>query len=248
MNMLFKGKIALITGASTGIGSATAILLARLGADVIINYNQSENDAIIVGDIIRKLGQKVYIEQADVSQQDSVERMFKRINEYTEKLDILVNNAGINSKNYIRYMTEKQWDEVLNTNLKGAFLCTKCALKIMMTKRTGVIVNVSSSVVYKTNLCQANYVASKAGLIALTKSTAKEVGKLGIRVNAVAPGPVYTKLNDLTSQKEQEAIELIPLSRIGTPEDIAKIIAFLASDYASYITGQVLVADGGLTL
>lgn len=248
MEKLFANKVALVTGASKGIGRATALLFASLGAKVIINYNHSEADAQLTQQLILNLGRTAFLEQADVSNLDSVNNMLARISEYTHHIDILINNAGINDKNYIRYMKEDQWDKVIDTNLKGAFNCSKGVLKSMMKRQSGTIVNVSSIMAYKSGIQQAHYAASKAGLVAFTKATAKEVGRFGIRVNAVAPGPVYTSLNDMTVKEAKTVIDLIPLQRIGQPQEIANIIAFLCSDFASYITGEVIIADGGLTV
>lgn len=189
-----------------------------------------------------------YLEKADVSDMTAVNTMFKSIKEKIGEVNILINNAGINERNYLMYMKESQWDNVIDTNLKGTFLCSKAALKSMTKNKYGRIVNVSSIAYIKTGINQSHYVASKAGIAALTRSMAKEYGKFGIRVNAVAPGPIYTDLNKMSTEEEKEVIKLTPLNRIGKVEEIANIICFLCSDISSFITGEILVAEDGLTL
>ena len=174
--------------------------------------------------------------------------MFKSIHNKIGEVNILINNAGINERNYLMYMKESQWDNVIDTNLKGTFLCSKAALKNMAKNKYGRIVNVSSIAYIKTGINQSHYAASKAGIVSLTKSMAKEYGRLGIRVNAVAPGPIYTDLNKMSAEDEKELIKLTPLNRIGKAEEIANIICFLSSDMSSLITGETIVADGGLTI
>ena len=248
MNDYFKDKIVLITGGSKGIGRATAKLFSKSSAKVIINYMKSEVEAINIKEEIENDGGIAYLQKADVSDITSVTAMFKNINESIGEVDILINNAGINERSYLIYMKESQWSNVIDINLKGTFLCSKAALKSMTKNKFGRIVNVSSIAYIKTGINQSHYAASKAGIVALTKSMAKEYGRFGIRVNAVAPGPIYTDLNKMSSEEEKEVIKLTPLKQVGKAEEIANIIYFLSSDTSSYITGETIVADGGLTL
>lgn len=250
MNSLIslKDKFAIVTGASRGIGKDTAILLAKLGADVLINYNNAHEEARKTADEVRGCGRKAYVLAADVSNGTEVKKMFKCVEEITPKIDILVNNAGVGNMNYLKYMTEEQWDNVLDINLKGTFLCSKYAAKNMMRYKAGCIVNVSSIAAINASVKQSNYAASKAGVIAFTKSIAKELGPFGIRANVVAPGPVYTEMNVMNPREEETVEKLIPLRSIAEPRNISLIIAFLCSNMASYLTGQVIYADGGFTL
>ena len=243
-----KNKIVLITGGSRGIGRATAILFSKFSAKVIINYLKSETEAFNIKKEIENSGGIAYLEKADVSDISSVNEMFKSIHNKIGEVNILINNAGINERNYLMYMKESQWDNVIDTNLKGTFLCSKAALKNMAKNKYGRIVNVSSIAYIKTGINQSHYAASKAGIVSLTKSMAKEYGRLGIRVNAVAPGPIYTDLNKMSAEDEKELIKLTPLNRIGKAEEIANIICFLSSDMSSLISGETIVADGGLTI
>lgn len=243
-----KDKFAIVTGASRGIGKDTAILLAKLGADVLINYNNASDEAQRTADEVRSYGRKAYVLSADVSSASEVKKMFKYIEETIPQIDILVNNAGVGDMNYLKYMTEEQWDSVLDVNLKGTFLCSKYAVKNMMRNSAGCIVNVSSIAAVSASVKQCNYAASKAGVIAFTKSIAKELGPFGIRANVVAPGPVYTDMNVMSSREEETVKKSIPLGNIAEPRDISLVIAFLCSSMARYLTGQVICADGGFTL
>jgi 3-oxoacyl-[acyl-carrier protein] reductase len=242
-----QGKTALVTGASRGIGRAIAISLAEAGADVAVNYAGSEKAADEVVAIIEGLGRRAFKVQADVSSSAQVESMVKLVLERFERLDILVNNAGITRDNLIMRMKEEEFDQVINTNLKGVFNCIKAVTRPMMKQRSGRIINISSVVGVLGNAGQANYVAAKAGVIGLTKATARELASRNITVNAVAPGYIETDMTDNLSQEmQQQLLHQIPLSRLGQPDDIAKVVRFLASDDSVYMTGQTLHVDGGM--
>jgi 3-oxoacyl-[acyl-carrier protein] reductase len=230
-----KGKVAVVTGASGALGSAAARQLQDLGATVIRNYNRTPVE-----------GQHVF--QADVSTAQGAQALVDFATKELGRLDILVNNAGITRDGLAMRMSEQDWDAVLDTNLKGAFLCAKVALRPMMRQRWGRIVNVSSVAGLMGNPGQANYSAAKAGLIGLTKSLAREVASRNVTVNAVAPGYIPSAIWEGVSEDARNAIlQQIPLGRTGTPEEVAAAIAFLCSEEAGYITGQVLAIDGGLT-
>ncbi|PLR77604.1 beta-ketoacyl-ACP reductase [Bacillus sp. V3-13] len=247
--MKLEGKAALVTGASRGIGREIALELARQGASVAVNYSGSEARANEVVDEIRALGREAFAVQADVANADSVAGMVKETIEKFGKLDILVNNAGITRDNLLMRMKEEEWDDVINTNLKGVFLCTKAVTRQMMKQRSGRIINISSIVGVSGNAGQANYVAAKSGVIGLTKTTAKELASRGILVNAVAPGFISTDMTDkLPEEVKAEMLKQIPLARLGEPGDIARVAAFLASDDCGYMTGQTLHVDGGMVM
>jgi 3-oxoacyl-[acyl-carrier protein] reductase len=242
-------RVAIVTGASRGIGRGIALELAKRGATVVVNYNASPDAAQqVVSEIESAAGKAVAI-QADVSKLADAERLIKDTADRFGKLDILVNNAGLTRDGLIMMMKEDDWDIVINTNLKSAWNCAKAAARMMMRKRYGRIVNITSIVGLAGQGGQTNYAASKAGLIGLTKSLAKELAPRQITVNAVAPGFVLT---DLTANLPQNVMDelnrRIPLERWGTAEDVAYAVAFLASDEAAYITGQVLTVDGGLVM
>lgn len=247
--MLLKGKNALVTGSSRGIGRAIALELGRLGANVAVNYAGNEAKAQEVVDELEKMGVKAIKIQADVTDEEAVKKMVKEVIQTFGSLEILVNNAGITRDNLLMRMKEEEFDEVINTNLKGAFLCTKAVVRQMMRQKYGRIINIASIVGISGNPGQANYVAAKAGLIGLTKSNAKELASRNILVNAVAPGFITTDMTDELSDEQKEAIfRLIPLERFGEPEDVANVVGFLASDKAKYITGQTIHVDGGMVM
>ncbi|MFD0680189.1 MULTISPECIES: 3-oxoacyl-[acyl-carrier-protein] reductase [unclassified Paenibacillus] len=244
---MLAGKAALVTGASRGIGRAIALSLAEAGADVAVNYAGSEAAAAEVVSLIEAMGRKAIKVKADVSSSQEVEDMFKVVLETFGKLDILVNNAGITRDNLIMRMKEDEFDQVIATNLKGVFNCVKAATRPMMKQRSGRIINISSVVGALGNPGQINYVAAKAGVIGMTKSAAKELSSRGITVNAVAPGFIETDMTDkLSDDTRAQLLQQIPLARLGQPEDIAKAVRFLASEDASYMTGQTIHVDGGM--
>lgn len=242
-------KTALVTGASRGIGAAIAKKLAARGFMVIINYGHSSAAAEEVKNQIEQAGGQAVLMQGDVSSGDDVDRMFKDIKKTWGRLDVLVNNAGINRDILLVRMKEDQWDAVLSTDLKSVFFTTKAAASLMMRQRSGSIINIASVVGITGNAGQANYAAAKAGVIGFTKSAAKELAARGIRVNAIAPGFIETDMTDAIPEKIREGmLETIPLRRGGKAEDVANAVAFLASDDAGYITGQVLKVDGGMVM
>lgn len=246
---MLKEKSALVTGSSRGIGRAIALELAKQGANVAVNYAGNEEKARETVEDIEKFGVKAIKIQADVASEADVKAMVKEVVAEFGSLDILVNNAGANKDNLIMRMKEEDFDHVINTNLKGTFLCTKAAARYMMKQRAGKIVNVSSIVGVSGNPGQANYVAAKSGVIGLTKTTAKEFATRNIHVNAVAPGFIATDMTDaLTEEQQQGMLALIPLEKFGEPEDVAKTVRFLASSDADYITGQTIHIDGGMIM
>lgn len=246
---MLQGKNALVTGSSRGIGRAIALKLGKLGANVAINYAGNEAKAQEVVDELEALGVKAIKIQADVSQEKEVKRMVKETIDAFGSLEILVNNAGITRDNLLMRMKEADFQEVIDTNLKGAFLCTKAVSRQMMRQRYGRIINVASIVGVSGNPGQANYVAAKAGVIGLTKSNAQELASRNILVNAVAPGFISTDMTEELTDEQKEAIfERIPLKKLGEPEDVANVVAFLASDEAKYITGQTIHVDGGMVM
>ena len=247
--MLLDGKSALVTGASRGIGKAIALALAAEGAQVAINYAGNTAKAEEVKAQIEAAGGRAILVQADVADAAQVEEMVKKVAEEFGSIDILINNAGITRDGLLMRMKEEQWDAVLNTNLKSVFNCTKAVTKLMMKKRYGRIVNMSSVVGRMGNAGQANYAAAKAGIIGFSKSVAKELASRGITVNMIAPGCIETDMTAALPDKVKEAMLAdIPLGRVGRPEDIAEAAVFLASDKAGYITGQIINVDGGIVM
>lgn len=246
---MLAGKVALVTGASRGIGKAIACKLAREGAKVIINYNGSKEKAEAVKSEIEAAGGQAEVYQCDVSDYTACETLIQTVIKEEGSLDILVNNAGITKDGLLMKMSEEDFDKVLDTNLKGAFNTIRFASRQMLKQKSGRIINMSSVVGVSGNAGQANYAASKAGVIGLTKAAARELASRGITVNAIAPGFIETDMTDVLSDKVKEASEAqIPLGHFGKPEDVAAAAAFLASEEARYITGQVLHVDGGMCM
>ncbi|MCY9508522.1 3-oxoacyl-[acyl-carrier-protein] reductase [Paenibacillus larvae] len=244
---MLTGKVALVTGATRGIGRAIALCLAEAGADVAVNYAGNEQAAAEVVQQIEAMGRKAAMMRADVSKAQEADQLVKDTLEQLGKLDILVNNAGITRDNLIMRMKEEEFDTVIATNLKGVFNCVKAATRPMMKQRSGRIINISSVVGVLGNPGQANYVAAKAGVIGLTKAAARELASRGITVNAVAPGFIETDMTDqLPEDVKAKMLEDIPLAKLGQPEDVAKTVLFLASADSSYMTGQTLHVDGGM--
>ncbi|MCA1040733.1 3-oxoacyl-[acyl-carrier-protein] reductase [Bacillus infantis] len=247
--MKLDGKSAIVTGASRGIGREIALELARQGANVAVNFSGSEAKANETVEEIKALGRDAFAVKADVSDSEAVTAMMKETLEKFGSIDILVNNAGITRDNLLMRMKEEEWDEVISINLKGVFLCTKAASRQMMKQRSGRIINVSSIVGVSGNPGQANYVAAKAGVIGLTKTSAKELASRGITVNAIAPGFISTDMTDkLNEEVKEQMLSGIPLGRLGEPSDIAKVALFLASEDSRYMTGQTLHVDGGMVM
>jgi len=248
--MDLSGEVAVVTGASRGIGRASAIELSRHGASIVVHYNSNKEEAQATLRDIQSIGGQGVIAQADVSNSEEVERMFKKIRSHFDRVDILVNNAGITNDGYLLMMSNATFNDVISTNLGGVFHCTRAALRIMLANSSsGRIVNISSTSGLSGQPGQANYSASKGAIISFTKAIAREYAGKGVRANIVAPGFIST---DMTRPKremlESKYGSLIPLTRFGEPEEIAKAVAFLASEDSSYITGSVLTVDGGLTI
>lgn len=249
MQISLKDKVALVTGGSRGIGRAIALALADSGAAVVVNYKGNQAAADEVVRAIESRDGRALAVQADVAQPADVERLFKQVIDTYGRLDILVNNAGVTRDTLLLRMKETDFDEVINTNLRGTYLCTKAALRPMSRARGGRIINITSVVGLIGNAGQANYAAAKAGLVGFTKSIAREMASRAITVNAVAPGYVDTEMTaGLGDQIKEAILENIPLGRLGTPDDIAGVVCFLASDAAAYITGQTLTVDGGMVM
>lgn len=246
---MFKGKTAVVTGASRGIGKAIALRLAKEGANIVLNYRKSADAVKDVIKEIEELGAKAIAVQGDVSDFNQAENIIKTATEQFGSLDILVNNAGITKDGLIMRMKEEDFNSVIDVNLKGAFNCIRHASAVMMKQRSGKIVNIASVVGVTGNAGQANYAASKAGIIGLTKSVARELAARGVNVNAVAPGFIETDMTEVLSDKVKKSIkENIPFRRQGKAEEVANAVRFLASDDATYITGQVINVDGGMVM
>ncbi|WP_028782754.1 3-oxoacyl-[acyl-carrier-protein] reductase [Thalassobacillus devorans] len=246
---MLEHQVALVTGASRGIGRAIALELADKGAAVAVNYAGSEAKAQEVVEEIEANGGKAIKIQADVSKEADVKDMVKQTIEAFGRLDILVNNAGIAKDNLLMRMKEEEFDQVIDTNLKGVFLTTKAVTRQMMKQKSGRIINIASIVGVSGNPGQANYVAAKAGVIGMTKSNAKELATRNILVNAVAPGFITTDMTDeLSEEQREEMLKMIPLNRLGEAKDIANVVRFLASEDSSYMTGQTIHVDGGMVM
>lgn len=239
-------KKAIITGASRGIGAAIALEMAAEGADVILNYNNSKNEVEKLVQKIQSMGVRALAIRADVSVEAEVEGMFEKALEEFKDIDILVNNAGIRRDGLLMNMNQEDWNTVLSTNLNGAFLCTKHVLKNMIKNHSGSIISIASNSGATGVMGQTNYSASKAGIIAMTKCLALEIGRFGIRVNALAPGLIETDMTaDIDEARKKEMIKQIALRRIGKPIEVARTAVFLSSDASSFITGQTLFVNGG---
>ena len=246
-NKVLSGKVALVTGASRGIGKSIAISLGVLGAEVIVNYSASDASAEEVAKSIKDKGGSSYKLKFDVSDEESVNTAVNQIIRDSGKIDILINNAGITRDGLLMRMKASQWDEVLNTNLKGVFLCTKNVSKFMIKQRSGKIINITSIVGLIGNPGQANYSASKAGVIGFTKTCAKEFASRGIKVNAIAPGFIETEMTENLNM--DDLLKMIPLGKLGSADQIASLVNFLvSSDASEYITGQTISIDGGMNM
>ena len=243
------GKIALVTGGSRGIGRAVCLKLAACGADVAVNFSGDVGAAETVAGEVRNMGRRATAIRADVADAASVQSMMDKVAGEFGGVDILVNNAGVNSDGLLVRMKEEDWDRVIAVNLKGTFNCSQAAAKVMMKKRSGNIINVSSVVGITGNAGQANYTAAKAGVIGLTKTCARELASRNIRVNAVAPGFIETEMTAALSEElRAQVASRIPLGYFGAADDVANCIVFLASDASGYITGQTIVVDGGMVI
>lgn len=241
-------KNVLLTGASRGIGREIALHIAKPGVNIFLNYNQSFEDVKHIAVLAENKGAKCFLLQTDISNHEDIKGMFDKIYSYTDRIDILINNAGIIQKKYFISVTEDDWDKVIDTNLKGAFLCAKYAARNMIKFKKGCIVNIISTVTERILSMQSSYIASKSGLKGLTQAMAKELGPFNIRVNAVSPGPVFTDIYQYTEGEKLEILELTPLKRYTECEDIAEVVSFLISEKAKQISGQVICVDGGLSL
>ncbi|MBE6050654.1 MAG: 3-oxoacyl-[acyl-carrier-protein] reductase [Clostridium sp.] len=242
-------KSAIVTGGSRGIGKAIALKLASNGINIVLNYRSSEEEASKVEEEIKEFGVDVIKVKADIRKLDEVQELINKAKEKFGSIDIMINNAGITKDSLILRMKEEDFDSVVDVNMKGVFNCLKCITPIMIKQKSGKIINIASVVGITGNAGQVNYAASKAGVIAMTKSLAKEIGSRGITVNAIAPGFIDTDMTEDLSEKYREELKKsIPLKRLGKTEDVANLVEFLASDKSNYITGQTINVDGGMVI
>ncbi len=249
MRLDLSGKIALITGGSRGIGRETSLLLSQAGARVIINYNRSKEEAERIRDEMVRRAAEAEIFQADIAKPQEVKALFEHISKTCKRLDILVNNAGVLKDTLLLSMELSDWDKVHDLNLRGAFLCTKFAVEMMLPHHSGKIINIASIGAIKGGRGQTNYAAAKGGLISFTRACADELSGKGIQVNAILPGMIVTEMSSRVRKRAGESIlKNIPSGRFGEPIDVANLVVFLASDKADYITGQSIVVDGGLSI
>lgn len=249
MEKRFAGKVAIVTGGSRGIGEAIVRRLAAEGARVYATFNSNEEKAKVIQDELNGIGLSVRFLRVEVSSEQSVKELVDEVIKEVGRIDVLINNAGITRDTLLMRMSEKDWDDVIDTNLKGAFLCCKAVCRTMMSQRKGKIINIGSIVGINGNPGQVNYCSSKAGIIGLTKSLAKELASRNILVNCIAPGYVATDMTEKLTEEQRSAFStMIPLKRAAQVEEIASVVAFFMSDDANYITGQVLSVDGGLVM
>ena len=247
--MIERGRVAVVTGGGRGIGRSVAVRLAEEGANVAISYRSNDAAAQEAADAVRGAGVECEVFKGDVASPEDVQALFKGVGDAFGRVDILVNNAGITRDNIMMRMKEEEFDDVLRTNLGGTYLCTRAALRPMVRARWGRIVNLSSVVGLVGNAGQANYAASKAGIIGFTKSVAREVAQRGITANVVAPGYVETELTGILPEKVKDQIrDQVPMGRFGEAEEVAEVVAFLAGEEARYVTGQTIAVDGGMTM
>jgi len=244
-----SGQIALVTGASRGIGRAIALAMARAGADLALNYRRSAPEAVSLAQEIAALGRQAEPIEADVAEPEAVEKLFQHVQDRFGQLDVLVNNAGIVRDQLVGGMSLADWDQVLGINLRGAFLCTRAAVSLMIPRQSGKIVNLGSVAALRSSRGQANYAAAKGGLLAFTRACAVELAPKGIQVNAVVPGMIETDMSARVRRRAgEQLLQEIPAGRFGQPEEVARVAVFLASSWSDYLTGQAVVVDGGLSV